>query len=107
MAPPATGLRARKKAQTRTRIADTAMGLFVERGFDQVTVVEIAAAAEVGVSTVFNYFPTKEDLFYHRQNELGGPLSRVVPGRRPGESFAAACRRDMLELVAARDWRAG
>ena len=107
MAPPATGLRERKKVQTRTRIADTAMGMFVERGFDQVTVAEIAAAAEVGVSTVFNYFPTKEDLFYDRQDEVVEHLSRVIRARRPGESFAAACRRDMLELIAARDWRAG
>jgi AcrR family transcriptional regulator len=103
----ATSLRERKKAQTRTRIADTAMGLFVRRGFDHVTVVEIAAAAEVGVSTVFNYFPTKEDLFYDRQDELVEHLSRVIRARPPGESFAAACQRDMLDLIAARDWRAG
>lgn len=107
MAPSATGLRERKKAQTRTRIADTAMGLFVERGFDRVTVAEIAAAADVGVSTVFNYFPTKEDLFYDRQDDLVEHLSRVIRARRPGEPFATACRRDMLDLIAARDWRAG
>jgi AcrR family transcriptional regulator len=107
MTPLPTGLRERKKAQTRTRIADAAMGLFVRRGFDQVTVAEIAAAAEVGVSTVFNYFPTKEDLFYDRQDEVVEHLSRVVKARRPGESFAAACQRDMLDLIAAHDWRAG
>jgi AcrR family transcriptional regulator len=107
MTPSPTGLRERKKAQTRTRIADAAMGLFAERGFDQVTVLEIAAAAEVGVSTVFNYFPTKEDLFYDRQDDVIEHLSRVVQARRPGESFATACRRDMLELIEARDWRAG
>src|ERR1700733_12290021 len=107
MEPPATGLRERKKAQTRTRIADTAMGLFVRRGFDQVTVAEIAAAAEVGVSTVFNYFPTKEDLFYDRQDEVVEHLSRIVRSRHRGESFTAACRRDMLQLIEARDWRVG
>lgn len=83
------------------------MDLFAQRGFDQVTVSEIAEAAEVGVSTVFNYFSTKEDLFYDRQQEVIEHLGRVVRARRAGESFAAACQRDMLELIAARDWRAG
>jgi AcrR family transcriptional regulator len=83
------------------------MGLFATRGFDQVTVAEVADAAEVGVTTVFNYFPTKEDLFYDRQDEVVEHLSGVVQSRDPGESFAAACRRDMLELIAARDWRTG
>jgi AcrR family transcriptional regulator len=102
-----TGLRERKKAQTRTRIADAAMGLFAARGFDQVTVAEIAAAADVGVTTVFNYFPTKEDLFYDRQDDVIQHLSRVVQARGPGKSFVDACRQDMLELISARDWRAG
>jgi AcrR family transcriptional regulator len=101
------GLRERKKARMRALISDTAMGLFAARGFDEVTVAEVAEAADVGVTTVFNYFPTKEDLFYDRQDDVIEHLSRVVRDRRPGESFAAACRRDMLELIAARDWRAG
>ena len=82
MGSPVTSLRERKKIQTRTRIAATAMGLFAARGFDDVTVAEIAAAAEVGVTTVFNYFPTKEDLFYDRQAEVIQHLSRVVGGKR-------------------------
>jgi AcrR family transcriptional regulator len=102
-----SGLRERKKARVRTLIADTAMGLFAVRGFDEVTVAEVAQAAEVGITTVFNYFPTKEDLFYDRQNEVVEHLSRVVQARAPGQSFAAACRMDMLELIKARDWRAG
>lgn len=107
MPSPHDGLRQRKKAQTRRRIADTAMSLFAARGFDRVTVAEIAAAAEVATTTVFNYFPTKEDLFYDRQDEVIGHLGQVLRNRAPGESFVAACRRDMLELIAARDWRAG
>ena len=101
MPTPHAGLRQRKKAQTRRLIAETAMSLFAARGFDRVTVAEVAAAAEVATTTVFNYFPTKEDLFYDRQDEVVGHLGHVVRHRAPGESFVAACRRDMLELIAA------
>jgi AcrR family transcriptional regulator len=57
------GLRETKKLKTRQEIAGTAMGLFARRGFDHVTVAEVAEAAGVSEKTVFNYFPTKEDLF--------------------------------------------
>jgi AcrR family transcriptional regulator len=107
MAAGPSDLRERKKARTRAHIAHTAMTLFASRGFDQVTVAEVAETADVGVSTVFKYFPTKEDLFFDRQDEVVEHLSRVVLARRPGESFAAACRRDTLELIEARDWRIG
>ena len=65
------GLRERKKRETRARIADTALRLFKERGFDQTTVADVAAAADVSVKTVFNYFPAKEDLFFDRADEIG------------------------------------
>src|ERR1700744_6360431 len=107
MAGTSGGLRERKKARTRALVAETAMGLFAARGFDAVTVAEVAEAAEVSVTTVFNYFPTKGDLFYARQEEVIEHLSRVVRPRRAGKSFAAAARRDMLALIEARDWRAG
>jgi AcrR family transcriptional regulator len=107
MSATSSGLRERKKARTRSLIAETAMGLFAARSFDGVTIAEVAEAAEVGVTTVFNYFPTKEDLFYDRQDDVVEHLSRVVRARSATESFTDACRRDMHELIAARDWRAG
>jgi AcrR family transcriptional regulator len=92
-------LRERKKQATRVAIADTALGLFLERGFDQVTVADVAAAAEVAVNTVFNYFPTKEDLFFDRQDEVVHRLARAVDARRPGESPAQAIRRAFLDAL--------
>ena len=73
--------RARKKAQTRQLISDMATGLFLAHGFDQVTVADVARAANVSVNTVFNYFRTKEDLFFDRQEEAEGLLGRIVATR--------------------------
>ncbi len=80
----AQGLRETKKARTRQLISDLATGLFAERGFEQVTVAEIAALADVSVKTVFNYFPAKEDLFFDRADELLGALLRTVAERPAG-----------------------
>lgn len=65
-----TGLREHKKQATRQRISDIATRLFAQRGFDAVTVEDIARAAEVSKMTVFNYFPRKEDLVVDREAEL-------------------------------------
>lgn len=62
----AMSLRERKKQESRQRISDVASALFFERGFDEVSVAEIAAAADVSKMTVFNYFPRKEDMFFDR-----------------------------------------
>jgi len=86
------GLRERKKQQTRQLIADTARRLFAERGFDAVTVVEVARAAEVSEATVFNYFPTKEDLFYNRLEAFEEELLAAIRDREPGTSVLAAFR---------------
>ncbi|MEU7858146.1 TetR/AcrR family transcriptional regulator [Nonomuraea sp. NPDC049141] len=101
------GLRERKKRETRQRIADVAMGLFMIHGFDNVTVAQVARAADVSVNTVFNYFGTKEDLFADRQNEVVDLSSRVVRERRPGESIVAAFRRDFIDALETGDWRYG
>ncbi|MFG1944215.1 TetR/AcrR family transcriptional regulator [Nonomuraea sp. NPDC048826] len=101
------GLRERKKRETRQRIADMAMGLFMARGFDNVTVAEVARAADVSVNTVFNYFRTKEDLFADRQEFVESMPVEVLRGREAGESAVRAFRRDFLSAVEARDWRYG
>jgi AcrR family transcriptional regulator len=91
------GLRELKKEQTREAIADTAFRLFVERGFDRVPVTEIAREAQVAQATVFNYFPTKEDLFYSRLEALGDRLLDAVERRPAGASAFAAVRGYLLQ----------
>jgi AcrR family transcriptional regulator len=100
------GLRERKKRKTRGLIAETALGLFLERGFERVPVVEIARAAEVSEKTVFNYFPTKEDLVYWRLEAFEEELLETIRERAPGESILAAFGRFVLVrrgLLAERD----
>ncbi|MEW1829388.1 helix-turn-helix domain-containing protein [Streptomyces sp. NPDC088196] len=99
------GLRERKKRQTRQYISDVATGLFMERGFDAVTVAEVAEAADVSVNTVYNYFSTKEDLFLDRADDQRERLARWVRARDAGESAAAAVLRELraeLEAVSPR-----
>ncbi|MDO0925694.1 TetR/AcrR family transcriptional regulator [Streptomyces sp. TG1A-8] len=103
----AEGLRERKKRQTRQYISDVATGLFLERGFDAVTVAEIAAAADVSVNTVYNYFPAKEDLFFDRSAGMVDRLARWVRGRPDGESAAAAVLRELREEIEAVSPRVG
>jgi len=88
-----TGLRARKKARTRDAIADAAISLFLAHGFDQVSVNDIAAAAEVSKPTLFRYFATKEDLVLHRFADHNGEAARVVRDREPGVSPVMALYR--------------
>ena len=93
------GLRERKKRQTRQAISDIASGLFMLRGFDNVTVAEVARAANVSTKTVFNYFPRKEDLFLDRIPEAIELINQAVHGRPPGEEPPAALRRLFLDLL--------
>jgi AcrR family transcriptional regulator len=90
------GLRERKKQQTRQLIAKTAWRLFADRGFDQVTVAEVARQAQVAVATVFNYFPTKEDLVYHRLEAFESRLVDAIGTRTAGEPVVVAFRRYLL-----------
>jgi AcrR family transcriptional regulator len=86
----ATGLRERKKQQTRELIAETARRLFTERGFERVSVAEIAREADVSEKTVFNYFATKEDLVYWRLESFEDELLSTVRDRAAGESVVDA-----------------
>jgi AcrR family transcriptional regulator len=92
-----TGLRERKKQQTRQLLADTARRLFAKRGFENVSVAEIARAADVSEATVFNYFPTKEDLVYVGLEAFESELLRAVRARPAGEAVIDAFGRFILE----------
>ncbi|MFF7313755.1 TetR family transcriptional regulator [Streptomyces sp. NPDC008137] len=75
-----TGLRERKKRRMYQTVSDTAIRLFLERGFDAVSVAEVAAAAEISKPTLFRYFPAKEDLVLYRIADHEGEAARVVAG---------------------------
>ncbi|WUG91153.1 TetR/AcrR family transcriptional regulator [Streptomyces sp. NBC_00454] len=98
-AEPAPTLRERKKRETRQRISDEATMLFVARGFDQVTVAEIAKAAQVSTMTVFNHFPRKEDLYLDRIPEVVELVTAAVRDRAADESPLAALRALLLGLL--------
>lgn len=93
--------RSRKRLATRLAISNAATRLFIERGFDQVTVDEIAAAADVGRMTVFNHFPRKEDLFFDRDEDarelLRDALRQGDPGVAPVETFRRLAHRLVAE----------
>jgi AcrR family transcriptional regulator len=96
---PRMGLRERKKRETRQRISDAATMLIVARGFDNVTVAEIAEAAQVSKMTVFNYFPRKEDMFFDRSEEAVATITAAISDRAIGTSFVAALRACLLDLI--------
>ncbi|MBT2444651.1 TetR/AcrR family transcriptional regulator [Streptomyces sp. ISL-36] len=99
-----SGLRERKKRQTRTLISDAAIALFLEKGFEAVSVAEIAAAAEVSKPTLFRYFPAKEDLALHRFADHEDEAARVVAAARPGGGGPlGALRAHFLEGLERRD----
>jgi AcrR family transcriptional regulator len=101
-------LRDAKKARTRQTISDIATRMFMARGYDRVTVAEIAAAAEVSVKTVFNYFAAKEELFFDREQASIDALLRVVAERGADASIIDAIAADVQRRWPAfegQDWR--
>ncbi|MFD9501127.1 TetR/AcrR family transcriptional regulator [Streptomyces sp. NPDC060035] len=98
-----TSLRERKKQLTYQAVSDAAIAMFLERGFDKVSVAEVAAAADISKPTLFRYFPSKEDLVLHRFSDHEDEAARVVSGRAPGETPLAALRRHFLDGLDRRD----
>ena len=92
------GLRERKKQRLREQISGAALRLFAERGFEEVTIAEVADAADVSQKTVFNYFPTKEDLVYAREEEVEQQLREAFGGHRRGESVVEDMRRFLFDV---------
>jgi AcrR family transcriptional regulator len=93
------GLRERKKRQTREAIAAAAMALFRERGFDAVTIADIARAADVSEKTIFNYFPAKEDLVFREGGERRAAIIQAIRDRAAGESFVAPFRAATMRFL--------
>ncbi|MFD3997867.1 TetR/AcrR family transcriptional regulator [Streptomyces sp. NPDC058583] len=101
------GLRESKKQETRQLISDHATRLFMEQGFEQTTIAEIATAARVAKKTVTNYFPRKEDLALDHHEAFTATLARAVADRAAGESPLAALRREFTAAVETCDPVAG
>jgi AcrR family transcriptional regulator len=108
---PSTGLRELKKARARRHIADTAARLFAERGYEHVSVTDVAREAEVAEQTVYNYFPTKEQLVTDRDQQIQGRLCDLIRSRPPGVTPAAAIRGfvlgsvDAIRAIPPENWR--
>ncbi|HEX7161532.1 MAG TPA: helix-turn-helix domain-containing protein [Trebonia sp.] len=98
---PRPGRRERKKAEVRQRIADVATALFLRDGFDQVSVSEIAEAADVARPTVFAHFPRKEDLFFDRYPQVAGQLTQAIRERPAGTSAVSALRDTLVAAARA------
>ncbi|WP_169786214.1 TetR/AcrR family transcriptional regulator [Streptomyces yerevanensis] len=92
-----TGLRERKKRRMYQEVSDLAIALFLEKGFEKVSVAEIAAAAEISKPTLFRYFPAKEDLVLHRFADHEDEAARVVGERAEGQSPLEALRVHFLD----------
>ncbi|WP_159324879.1 TetR/AcrR family transcriptional regulator [Streptomyces tendae] len=94
-----SGRRERKKAATRQKIADTALRLFLERGYDAVGIRDVAAEADVAVTTLFSHFASKEALVFEQDEDFEHRLTRAVIDRAPNEPLIPALRREVLALV--------
>ncbi|MET9544338.1 helix-turn-helix domain-containing protein [Streptomyces sp. NPDC006627] len=93
------GRRERKKAATRQKIADTALRLFLERGYEAVGIRDVAAEADVAVTTVFSHFASKEALVFEQDEDFEHRLARAVTGRAPQEPLIPVLRHEMRDMV--------
>ncbi|TQS31010.1 TetR/AcrR family transcriptional regulator [Microbispora sp. KK1-11] len=94
-----SGRRERKKAATRQKIADTALRLFLERGYDAVGIRDVAAEADVAVTTLFSHFASKEALVFEQDQDFEQRLTQAVAGRAPHQPLIPALRREIHALV--------
>ncbi|MEU2763480.1 helix-turn-helix domain-containing protein [Streptomyces sp. NPDC007094] len=94
-----SGRRERKKAATRQKIADTALRLFLERGYDDVGIRDVAAEADVAVTTLFSHFAAKEALVFERDQGFERGIVRAVTDRAQGEPLIPSLRREIHALV--------
>ena len=94
-----SGRRERKKAATRQKIADTALRLFLERGYDAVGIRDVAAEADVAVTTLFSHFASKEALVFEQDQDFEQRLTQAVTDRAPHEPLIPALRRETQALV--------
>ncbi len=99
MTVPSSGRRERKKAATRQKIADTALRLFLDRGYDAVGIRDVAAEADVAVTTLFSHFASKEALVFEQDEDFERRLARAVTDRAPDEPLIPALRREIQALV--------
>jgi AcrR family transcriptional regulator len=97
------GLRERKKARLRETIAATAIRMFLESGFDQVSITDIAREADVSRRTLFAYFPTKEDLVLQRFADHEDEAARIVRAQQPDQPPLDALREALLDRLRQRD----
>lgn len=94
-----SGLRERKKRETRERLGDVAARLFAQHGYDEVSIADIAGAAGVSEPTVYNYFPSKSDLVFDRADEVLEKIRGAISRRDPQQSPADAMRSLVLEDI--------
>ncbi len=93
------GLRERKRRQTRERISEAAIALFIERGFDATTVDDIAAAADVSKRSFFDYYPTKEDAIFAWQDGFGESLAAAIAERPADEPLLNVIEEAFVAVV--------
>lgn len=93
------GLRERKKRETRSALTQAALGLFVDRGYDETTLADIAEAAGVSTRTIFSYFPSKEDILFCTTSQMSASLAEALAARPAGTDALTTLREFILATV--------
>ncbi|MFB4317417.1 TetR family transcriptional regulator [Actinomadura sp. 21ATH] len=93
------GLRERKKRRTRSALATAALRLFAERGYEETTIADIAAAADVSPRTFFSYFPSKEDVVFAEVDDRLDEVAERLARREPGETPLETVRQSVVDVL--------